>query len=246
MAELFHHSFESDLSEVAGFSATNGTVGQSSGAALNATAGGVLFTRSANSPNLYLYDNFSLTTQTTIRTAWYTDLSALTIGTDNHDTTLMRVFVVGVQITALVVVRRVSGSLKFRLYLYNDSNVSTIVTVDYGLPLWLELRVNKASGVGVPDASAQLYAGGGDFAALGEQIAEATGVSLFTRFAQQSRALPGMHDAFVNSSSVGGSLKFDEWIMRNDDTPILFGVSAETSGRPYDLDQLLDLTTIRM
>ena len=190
--------------------------------------GGVTCTRTANSPNCYGYNNYSLTGVSVLRTAWYTNLASLTIGTDNHNTALYRGLWSGVQTTVAVVVYRIAGALRTYLYLYNDSNGPNSTFVAFGLPSWFELRVQRASGVGVSDGAATLYAGGGVYAALGEQILQLTGIPNYTSFGNDTRAVLGMHNMFATGTSVGGSLIVDEWIMRNDDTPILFGVSEST------------------
>lgn len=232
MAELFHKTFAADLSEFDATAASNGTIAQAAGSGLNGTTGGVLCTRTANSPNLYgRADTALFSGKTVLRTAWYTDLASLTIGTDGHNTALLRAFG-DTGIAALVVVYRVSGALRHALYLYNDSGTPTTAAAVFGLPDWMELRVVRASGIGVSDGEAQLYAGGGAYAALGELLLEVTGIPNYGRFNQVYRFIIGMHNALAASTSVGGSLKFDEWTLRDDDTPILFGVSESTTP-PY-------------
>lgn len=212
---------------------------------MNGTSGGVTCTRSANTPNVYGYLDEDLSSLSVIRMAWYTDLSLLTIGTDGHNTALMRNL--GSSGSAsLFFAYRASGALRYGLYIYNNSGVTSTDAEVFGLPEWFELRLVRASSVGASDGEGQVYAGGGDYAPLGELLLEATGVPNYTRFGQVFRHIAGMHNALAQSISIGGSIKFDEWTLRNDDTPILFGVGLATSGRPYDLDQLTDLTTIRM
>lgn len=103
----------------------------------------------------------------------------------------------------------------------------------FGLPDWMELSVVRASGIGVSDGEARLYAGGGAYAALGELLLEVTGIPNYGRFNQVYRFIIGMHNALAQSTSVGGSLEFDEWTLRDDDTPILFGVSSEVEDEAF-------------
>lgn len=231
MAERFHYTFASDLGELEGTNATNGTFAQSAGAGLNGTSGGITATRTANSPNLYGFEIETFATASVIRTAWYTDLSSLTIGTDNDNTGLMRIYVASDQILGLTAVIRLSGVLNFRLYGYDDTAVATVASTPLAYPDWMEMRLERATTNVSADGNAQLYAGGGDYAATGELVTEVTGVDNYDKFIQINRVLFGMHNVFSRSTSVGGSLKFDEWIVRDDNTPILFGVSQSTISR---------------
>lgn len=230
MAELFHKTFVDAATGANGFdavSATNGTIAHSAGAGLNGTSGGITCTRSTDSPSLFGRLAQSFVGKTLLRAAWYTDLSSLTIGTNNHDTSLLRLDKTdGTNIHFLLLVKRVSGVLNFQHRLINDSNSPTFNEVVMGIPEWIEVRIERASDAMTADGNSQLYCGGGSYAPTGELVSEITGVLNYTRF-EIGRSVLGMFQVFT-STSVGGSIIFDEYIMRDDDTPILFGVSEST------------------
>lgn len=225
MAELFHKTFATDLSEFNATGAANGTIAQSAGAGLNSTTGGVLCTATAASPNIFGSVTSSFSGKTSMRTAWYTDLSAMAIGTSTHSTRLYE-FVSADSITnaSLILLRNLSGVLNIQHYFISDSNVFNLNSVPLtGWPDWLELWVQRSGGLAVADGESRLYFGGGDYDATGELVSTHTGIVHYTRFEQDTHRV-GIRSG---SSSVGGALKFDEWTMRDDDEPILFGVSAE-------------------
>lgn len=230
MGLLSHKNFSDAVTGANGFdsiNASNGTIEQSAGAGLNGTSGGVTCTRTANSPSLYGRLDHDLTGKSVLRAAWYTDLSSLTIGTNGHATVLFSSLALPSGDPAMHVgVLRSSGSLILRSYLYNDSGGLSFETVPLVSMDWMEVRVQRSSAGATADGSLTLYAGGGSYAELGELVMTIPGIVHYTRFEVQ-RFIGGMY-AFFTSTSVGGSIKFDELSVRDDDTPILFGVSAST------------------
>lgn len=239
MSLLFHKDFSDALTGANGFDtifASAGTIAQSAGAGLNGTSGGVTMTGLSNSPNIYGRVTQDFTGKSFLRTAWYVDLSGLTIGTDSHLTAHFR-FYKTTNLAALLIVVRVSGVLKMRHYLYNDSGSGIYNEFNFGAMDWIEIRIKPSSDGATADAESQLYFGGGSYDPLGELVSEITGVLHSTRFASDT-LLVGMHDIF-GGLSVGGPIILDEWSLRDDDDPILFGVSesAISRGMKYVLNR---------
>lgn len=226
MAELFHKTFVDAATGANGFdsvTATNGTVAQSVGAGLNVTSGGITITATGANVNAYGLITSDLTGKSVMRTAFWTDLSSFNIGS-NNDGIRLHEFSDGSNSVSRLQLLLNGGVIKLRHIYYNDDGSSTAVNVAFGAFDWIELRNTRSSGLAVTDAVSQVYCGGGDYAELGELLHEITGISNYTRFEKSKHHL-GMR---VGNASVSGSLIVDEWTLRNDDTPILFGVSDDS------------------
>lgn len=229
MAELFHKTFATDLSEFDATSASSGTVEQSAGAGLNGTTGGVLYTISAGTAAIYGAINQSLSGMSVYRTAWYTDLSSYAIGTAGQ---LVNFWLpragAGNGIGALRL-RNVAGAFSIGLLPITDSGVKTEVIVPFdGLPAGIEIRTLSETIDTAADGVMQLYLVGGDYSTDGEMVAEATALDNVEIFQATSGFRVGPQaTGGINSQS--GTILFDEWVSRNDDTPILFGVSEASS-----------------
>ena len=242
MAELFHKTFSDALTGANGFdsvAAANGTIVHSAGAGLNGTSGGVTITKTVPGTNHSIYGTMAsdFSAATVARAAWWTDLSALTIGTNNQGTLLFRCWN-GTNSLLLVAAVLVAGVVNLRGYLYNDGGSNTNQSVAL-VPLdWIEVRVQRASDGATADGNLRIYCGGGDYAALGELVLEIPNILCYTVFSNVTTSLLGMPPLLV-SLSVGGSIVIDEFTMRDDDTPILFGVSESTRslGMQYVLNR---------
>lgn len=225
MAELFHYTFATDLSEFSGVSATNGTIAQSAGAGLNGTTGGVLCTRTANSPSLYGTVPHVSTGLTALGIAWYVDFASLTISTNTHAAAIWSPRSGGgAAVLGILSVVNSSGVLTLWVRALQDSlpiieDLNPLVAMD-----WIEMSVVRETTDGAADGILRCYAGGGAYAATGELVSELTGLNNYITFQAMTNARMGI---VSGSASVGGTLKIDEIIARNDNTPIIFGVSAD-------------------
>lgn len=231
MSLLFHKNFSDALTGANGFdsvSASNGTIVQSAGAGLNSTSGGVTITATGSSPSVFGQISASLTGKTSFRVAFWVDLENVTIGTDNHFT---RLYTHGDANNNThsneLFLQKLSGVIYLRHIARNDAGSAITENIDLttDFPQWIELWGKKSSGPGVADAEAYLYLGGGDYDPLGELVSSLTGWISYTRFEDDLQRV-GFHQG---QATIGGSLLFDEWSMRDDDEPILFGVSENTS-----------------
>lgn len=228
MGQLFHKNFSDALTGVNGFDSvatSNATIEQSAGAGLNGTTGGATVTRTLNSPVAYGLITQDFLGKTNLRTAWYTDLSSLTIGTDNHSTCLYRFLGAdGTTNVSVLLVILLLGVLNLQHRAYRDDATFASSDVVLGNPEWIELQIIRASGLGVLDGESHLYLGGGSYDPLGELVSSHTGLSNYTVFENSKHRL-GMVN-FTTNTSVAGSLIVDEWTMQDSDEPILFGVSS--------------------
>lgn len=229
MAELFHKTFAVNLSEFDATSASQGTIEQSAAAGLNGTTGGVLCTSTDTTPNLYGVINHALNGFPAFRYAFYLDLANMTIGTNGRTTNLWIAFKPTTS-AALGVVRLVlsSGVLKLRFIALDDAG-SVAAQTDVGLtsyPAWVEIAIVPESADTAADGQTRFYLGGGDYPALGELVAEFLSQENYTSFHATTFSRVGLSST---GASVGGTLKIDEIIARNDNTPIIYGVE-ESAG----------------
>lgn len=229
MPLLFHKTFVDAVTGANGFdqvSVSNGTIIQSAGAGLNGTSGGVTCTATGASPRargdlLFAFGG------TAHRTAMWVDLSGLTIGTLNHLCVIWqpRDNAAAGRVAGLRVFN-LAGSLVLTCRTFPDGGGSTDTNVALtSYPAWIEIEIIPESVDGAGDGEHRFYFGGGDYDPLGELVVEHLAVDNIVGYAAIDRTRYGME---TSSASVGGTLLIDEIIARNDNTPILFGVSDST------------------
>lgn len=225
MAQIFHKTFAVNLDEFEFTSASNGTIAQAAGAGLNGTTGGVLMTATGASPSIRGDTRgMPLTGLSATRTAFWMDISSLAIATNNEDVQLWypRDSAGGARLGSLRMVR-LSGANYLRCQLLPDTDI--VVNVDVAmtsLPNWVEIETIREVTNGSNDGEMRFYFGGGDYPDTGTQVAEFLTVQNYADFEAVDRTRWGM---MFGGASVSGSLKLDELIVVNDNTPILFGVS---------------------
>lgn len=231
MAELFHYTFATDLSEFNSTTAINGTIAQSAGAGLNGTTGGVLCTRTASSPSLYGLAVATLSGLAAFRFAMYWDISNHTIVTSGHVGTLINFrqsAATSGNAPAVIQMSNVGGALKMNFYARRDSAAAYTSQIPFLASDWVEIETIRETVDGAADGVVRFYFGGGSYSSTGELVAEFLNVDNYIGFNAMTRVQVGM---IGGSSSVTGAMKLDEIIARNDNVPILFGVGESTSSR---------------
>lgn len=124
---------------------------------------------------------------------------------------------------------RLSGANYLRCQLLPDTDI--VVNVDVAmtsLPNWVEIETIREVTNGSNDGEMRFHFGGGDYPDTGTQVAEFLTVQNYADFEAVDRTRWGM---MFCGASVSGSLKLDELIVVNDNTPILFGVSESVISR---------------
>lgn len=223
MALLFHKTFETDLSEFSSTNVSNGTIEQSSSAGLNGTGSGVLCTATGASPSISGFVQHTFSGNSAMRIAWWTDLTALLVNTDSHFITLWNLRN-GAGGNALARIRLGQISSVPQVYFDTYLDVGTpSQNIAFTLkPTWIEVEILRESVDTAGDGEMRVYFGGGDYPASGTQVAEFLTMENFVAYNTVTQARMGM---LFGTAAITGSMKLDEIIARNDDEPILFGVS---------------------
>lgn len=231
MAQIFHKTFATDLSEFSSVSVSNGTLEWSAGAGLNGTTGGVLATRTANSPSCYgNATDMPLNGLVAARWAFWLDLSDLTVGADGGTTIIWypRDSSGNARLGSMRMAQ-VSGVPQLQCQVLPDTDVTVDEFVPLtSLPNWVEVEVIREVTNGSNDGEMRFYFGGGDYPDTGTQVAEFLTVQNYVDFNAVDRTRLGMQ---FGSALTSGTLKVDELIVVNDNTPILFGVSESVISR---------------
>ena len=131
-------------------------------------------------------------------------------------------------------VQNISGTVKMFHRMANDSgsNSDASVTLAGANNVLIEVRCFKASDNSTPDGYQELWVNG----AL---VSTISSVLLYDRFNFYE-----VHIGPTQSNGATGDLYIGKLLITDDANPI--GPIVLNTGRPYDLDQLTDLTTIRM
>lgn len=128
---------------------------------------------------------------------------------------------------------QVAGVPQLQIQLLPDTDITQDVLVPLtSLPNWIEIETIRETTNGANNGEMRFYFGGGDYPDTGTQVAEFLGVQNYADFEAVDRTRLGIQ---FGTSLVSGSLKIDEFIVVNDNTPILFGVSGSRLRMPLDL-----------
>ena len=243
MGLVFHKTFVDAATGANGFDSvttTNGTLAHSAGAGLHGTSGGITCTRTANSPNVFGVCGHILSGLAACRTAFYCNIAALTIGTDSQSTLLWspRTAATAGAIGSVRAIR-VAGVVVLECRKFTDAvGFSSGVNVSFTVPpTWIEVEIVRESIDTAANGALRFYFGGGDWPSTGQQVAEFLSVDNYINFNACTNARLGIGSG---GATVSGSLLVDEWTMRDDDTPIIYGVSDDSAisrGMKYVLNR---------
>lgn len=219
---IFHKTFTNDLSEFSSSSASNGTIAWSP-EGLNGTTGGVLYTRTSNSPNVYgNATGMVLNGLPASRTAFFFDASQLSMGANGGTAIIWypRDSSGGSRLGSLRVTQ-INGQQVFQFQVLPDTDItSTQNSIPDAQPAWVEIETIRETSDGANDGEMRFYFGGGDYPSAGILVAEFLNVQNYVDFNAVDRARLGIQ---FGSALVTGTLKIDEVIVTSDAEPIIVG-----------------------